>query len=129
MAFDNAQFRLNFPEFTDVVRYPESQIDFWLSIGEICLIEDRWGTLYTQGMQLFVAHNITLAAQNAKTGAVGGVPGATSGPVSSKSVGSVSVSYDTQSIAEANAGEWNATSYGRQLIRLARMVGVGAHQI
>lgn len=129
MAFDNAQFRLNFPEFADTARYPEAQITFWSSIGEICLIKDRWSTLYDQGMQLFVAHNITLAAQNSKAGAAGGVPGVTSGPVSSKSVGSVSVSYDSQAIAEANAGEWNATSYGRQLIRLARMVGAGALQV
>lgn len=130
MAFDIAQFRQHFPEFGDTVRYPDPQIEFWSSIGEICLIEDRWKTLYAQGMELFVAHNITMATQNLDVADAGGDPGsAASGPVQSKTVGSVSKSYDSQAIAEQNAGQWNATSYGRTLIRLARMIGVGAHQV
>lgn len=129
MAFDIAQFRLDFPEFSDVVRYPDSQIEFWASVGVICLIECRWRQLYNQGLSLFVAHNITLAAQNKSAADAGGVPGQSAGPKQSKTVGSASVSYNLQLIAETNAGELNATSYGRQLIRLARMIGVGGHVV
>jgi hypothetical protein len=129
MAFDTAQFRLNFPEFSDIVRYPDSQIDFWVSVGEICLIQPRWRELYDQGISLFVAHNVVLAAQNKAATDAGGAPGQGAGPKQSKSVGSASVSYNIQLIAETNAGEWNATNYGRQLIRLARMLGVGGHVV
>lgn len=129
MAFDIAQFRISFPEFSDAVKYPDSMITFWADVGIICLIECRWRNLYDHGLQLFVAHNIALAAQNQKAASSGGVPGQIAGPAQSKTVGSVSVSYDLKNIAETNAGLWNATSYGQQLIRLARMVGVGAHQV
>lgn len=126
MAFDSAQFRLNFPEFSDVVRYPDPMLDFWAEVGVLSLIAERWKTLYDYGVQLFVAHNITLAAVNAAAGAAGGVPGQMTGVTSNKAVGSVSVGYDTQTTAEQNAGTWNTTSYGKQLIRLARMIGAGA---
>lgn len=123
--FDKAVFRQNFPEFADAATYPDATLDFWSGIGELFLVADRWKSTYDHGLQLFVAHNITLAAQNVAAASAGGAPGGTNGPVGSKSVGSASVSYDTAAIMETNAGEWNATSYGRVLLRLARMIGAG----
>jgi len=127
--FDKAAFRQNFPEFSDTATYPDAQLDFWSGIGELLLIADRWKDTFDYGLQLFVAHNITLAAQNEASASAGGAPGGTNGPVGSKSVGSASVSYDTAAIMETNAGEWNATSYGRTLLRLARMIGAGGLQV
>lgn len=129
MAFDTAQFRIDFPEFSDTVRYPNTQIDFWASIAVIMLIECRWGALYNQGLSLFVAHNITLAAKNAKVASSGGAPGQLQGAQSSKAVGSVSVSYDVASVVETNAGTWNLTTYGAMLYRLSMMIGAGAQQV
>lgn len=127
--FDKAAFRAAFPEFADTVRYPDAMLNFWAGIGERLLIAHRWAAVYDYGLQLFVAHNITLAAQNAASGASGGVPGSASGPISSKAVGSVSVSYDSASTIEPNAGHWNLTSYGKSLIHLARMIGAGGIQV
>lgn len=127
--FDPVAFREAFPEFADVVRYPDGMLEFWAGIGERLFIAHRWATVYDYGLQLFVAHNITLAAQNAAAGASGGVPGSVSGPISSKAVGSVSVSYDSASTIEPNAGHWNLTSYGKALIHLARMIGAGGIQV
>ena len=129
--FDKASFRAAFPEFADNARYPDAMLDFWSGIGERLMFpqQHRWDTVYDYGLQLFVAHNITLAAQNAASGASGGVPGSVSGPISSKAVGSVSVSYDSASTIEPSAGHWNLTSYGKSLIHLARMIGAGGIQV
>ena len=129
--FDKASFRAAFPEFADTARYPDAMLDFWAGIGERLMFpqQHRWDTVYDYGLQLFVAHNITLAAQNVAASGSGGVPGSISGPTTSKAVGSVSVSYDAASSIEPNAGHWNLTTYGKMLIHLARMIGAGGIQI
>lgn len=116
---DIALFRQHFPEFGDIVAYPDASLNFWAGIGEARLPVERWGNLYNHGLELFVAHNITLAA--AGTAAGGGV-------TSSKSVGSVSVSYDTGAVAAAGASHYNQTVYGRRFWELARMRGAGVLQ-
>lgn len=84
-----------------------------------------WGNMAPNGVMLYVAHEITLAARDAKSGGMGGAPGGTSGPINSKTVGSVTASYDTQQVAEKDAGFWNLTTYGKQFIRLSRLFGAG----
>jgi hypothetical protein len=122
-------FRLNFPEFSDVGDYPSSMITFWSNAGELLLSVERWGDIYNLGLSLFVAHNISLARENKNSAISGGATGQTSGATASKSVGSVSVSYDTAGSMEQSAGHWNQTSYGRQYIRLARNIGIVAIQL
>ena len=126
---DIAQFRLDFPEFSDSVRYPDSQITFYSTIAETMTNADKWKTLWLQGVELYVAHEITLAAQSSQAGQNGSVPGQQGGPINSKAVGSVNVGYDTVTGSEKNAGWWNLTSYGKQYFRLSRMIGVGAVQL
>lgn len=125
---DIATFRANFPEFADTTRYPDATVSFWASIGERLISTDRWGSMYPEAVQLFTAHNITLAYSNARYGAAG-VPVQAHGQVSQKALGQASISYDTTSAIEVNAGHWNLTTYGRQYIRLARMFGAGAVQL
>lgn len=126
---DTAQFRKNFPEFADVARYSDSQLTFWATLAETQVDACRWGDAAPTGVFLYVAHEVTLAAQNEKAANVGGVPGGTAGPANSKTVGSVTVGYDTQQTAEKDAGYWNLTTYGKQFIRLARLFGAGAVQL
>ena len=126
---DVAAFRADFPEFVDAVRFPSSAIIFWSDLGEQLISADRFGGMYTKATELFTAHNIVLAAGNVTASTSGGLPGSSSGPVSSKSVGSVSVSYDTSSVMLPNAGHWNQTTYGRQYIQLVRLLGVGCYQL
>ena len=122
-------FRIMYPEFNDVAQYPTAMIMFWSAVAEMTLSSDRWGEMYDHGMSLFVAHHISIAAANKATSASGGTPGQSLGVVQSKSVGSVSVSYDTSSSTEMNAGHWNQTIYGRQYIRLARRLGPVLYQL
>lgn len=124
-----SQFRAAFPEFADIAVYPDTMLTFWAEVATLQVNSNRWCNQTGLGINLYVAHEITLAAQNWKTGVIGGVPGSTPGIVNSKTVGSVTVGYDTTSIAEKDAGYWNQTNYGRQFIRLARIFGSGCVQL
>jgi hypothetical protein len=125
---DIQSFRTDFPEFADTALYPDPMIRLWGEFAERQVNEHRWGDQHKRGVQLYTAHEITIEARDLKAGNIGGTPGQT-GLVNSKTVGSVTVAYDTQSTIEKDAGWWNLTTYGRQFIRLARIFGVGAIQL
>lgn len=115
--------RGHFPEFANTTAYAEAVILFWYGIAEKQVIQDRWGDMYTHGLELATAHYVTLAKRNAiKPGDAGGV-------VSSKGVGDISVSYDSQAGTEKDGAQWNLTWYGREFLRLARMLGMGGMQL
>lgn len=122
-------FRAAFPEFVDSEKYTSDQIQFWADIAVIQLQQCIWKRLWLKGVYLYTAHEITLAAQNEKISKVGGVPGTSGGIANSKTVGGASISYDTASTTEKDAGWWNLTNYGKQFIHLARMFGAGAVQL
>ena len=127
---DLTQFRTDFPEFTDTVKYTDAVLTFWSGFVETRLNVDRWAGALNYGVELATAHYVTLAVKDQINAAAGKVPGSSmQGAASSKSVGDVSVSYDTTSSLEAEAGHWNLTSYGRQFIRLARNIGMGGVQL
>lgn len=129
MAFDVAGFRKSYPEFSDTGRFTDGMINNWATIATALVNPSAWGTQVGLGINLYVAHEITLQAQSVATAALGGTPGQQSGPVNSKTVGSVTAAYDTQQIAEKDAGHWNATMYGKQFLRLSRIFGAGAIQL
>lgn len=126
---DNAQFRANFPEFADIARFPDSMLNFWGTFATAQVNVNRWGLQAPLGVMLYVAHEITLQAQDQKTANLGGMSGTVSGPANSKTVGSVTVAYDTQQTAEKDAGWWNLTTYGKQFFRLSRTFGAGCVQL
>lgn len=129
---DITQFRLDFPEFSDTAKYPDSQLTFWSTVAEKMVDLCIWKTMYTQAVKLYVAHEITIAAQNSAAGISGGMPGTSGGISNNKTVGSVTVGYDSSSdrgSGEKDAGWWNLTNYGRQYIRLARIFGAGCVQL
>jgi hypothetical protein len=126
---DVAQFRQMFPEFGDTADYASATISLWLGVAEKLVNEDRWGNLWTTGLGFFTAHNVALQAANIRAAETGAVPGSTGGMIASKTVGSVSVGYDANATMELNAGHWNQTTYGRQYIHLARMIGAACVQL
>lgn len=126
---DVATFRQDFPEFGDAARFPNSMITLWSKVGEAQISADRFGDVYTKAVELFTAHNITLAAGNVAASATGAMPGGNGGPVSQKKVGQVSVSYDTQAAMLPGAGHWSMTIYGRQFAQMLRLFGAGCIQL
>jgi hypothetical protein len=129
LNLDIPAFRTAFPEFRDTETYPTEMITFWATLAELQVKQAVWRGAYTQGVQLYTAHEITLAAQNAKSGMIGGVPGTSGGVANTKTVGSATVGYDSTATSEKDAGYWNLTNYGKQFIRLARIFGAGAIQL
>ena len=124
-----ADFRAQFPEFANETTYPDAQINFWASIAERMVNKCLWCDMYDFGVKLYVAHELTLAAQNLKASTTGGVPGTFGGVAQSKTVGSVSVSYDSNNTSYQNAGWWNLTNYGKQFWNLVLLFGAGCIQL
>lgn len=129
MPITNIQFRADYPEFSDAVKYPESQITYYLTLAYQMLNPGRWMSQLDLGAELFVAHNIAIEARAQIEAANGGIPGTTTGPISGKSVDKVSVSFDVGAGIELDAGHWNLTVYGTRFIRLARQKGAGPLQV
>lgn len=123
------QFRADFPEFANTTTYPDAVINFQIGMGTLLLDAQRWGTVLNYGIELYVAHNLVLAAQAEEDVAVGGTPGEMTGPTSAKAVDKVSVSYDTQAATLTDGGFWNLTRYGVLFLQLARMMGAGGIQL
>ena len=120
-----SDFRASFPEFADDVKYPDSTITFWSKFGDKFLKVTRWADIRTEGLYLWTAHQLVLATISKSASTMGQVPGKSAGVVTSESVGGVSYSADIHSSMELDAGHWNETTYGRQFIRLSRIVGMG----
>lgn len=126
---DITTFRTDFSEFADSTKYPDSLITFWMNVAVMLLRADRWQDSLDLATELFIAHHVVLEKFNLDTVNAGGWPGLNTGVVSSESPGGVSISYDTSSILELDAGHWNYTVFGTRFIRLARMFGSGPIQI
>jgi hypothetical protein len=123
-----SQFRQDFPEFADTSRYPDSQVQMWLTAAVSLVNERRWMELTTLGLELVTAHYLTLGVRDVATGNAGGTPGEVKGPTTSKAVDKVSVGYDSAAATIEDGGSWNLTSYGIRYITLARMMGAGGLQ-
>jgi len=124
-----AQFRIDFPEFADSAKYPDLLCNLWLQAAASMVNLARWGALAALGQELCAAHFIALAARDRAIGPKSkGIPGQVSGPVASKTVGSVSASYAPQIGTIQDAGQWNSTAYGVRFIGLARLMGAGGMQ-
>lgn len=125
---DLATFRTAFTAFADTSLYPDASVQMWLDTGAQ-FVNCNWGPLQGYGQGLWAAHEIAKLAQAASQAASGN-PGGVGGIVQSKSVGPVSVSYDTQLGTEGEAaGQYNLTIYGRQYWHYVRLFGMGAIQV
>jgi hypothetical protein len=129
MTITVQQFRADYPEFSSSSQYPNSAITYWLNLAYLLLNPSRWGSVLDTGAELFVAHNVAIEARAQAEAANGGIPGGQVGPINSKSVDKVSISYDTSTGIQEGAGHWNLTVYGTRLIKLARMFGAGPIQV
>ncbi len=124
-----AQFRIDFPEFSDPDAYSDASITFWLNISLSLVQEDRWVDLTDMAVELATAHQVLIATRNQDVGNGGGSPGQVSGPVTSKAVDRVSVTNDTTAVTLTDGGFWNMTTYGIRFLQLARMFGAGPIQL
>lgn len=129
MTLTVERFRQLFPAFTADL-YPDEAVEVRIALGEHFLSDRLWKpeTVRNQAVGLYTAHYLS-AYGSAAAGGSGTSAGSGMGVVSSKSVDGASISYDTGSTTEANAGFWNSTPYGRELWQLMRVFGAGAIQL
>lgn len=125
-----ADFRRDFPQFSDAEKFPDAQITFRLTLADRLLSENVTGReLFPYFAELFVAHYLYLFAADSRSSLAGGAGGSTNGVQASKSVDKVSVSYDTGSTLNADAGFWNNSRYGAEFWQLLMMFGAGGRQL
>ncbi|PQL06084.1 DUF4054 domain-containing protein [Pantoea ananatis] len=125
-----ADFRRDFPQFADEAKFPDFQITFRLNLADHLLNENVTGReLFPYFTGLFVAHYLVLFAADRRASLKGGAGGSTNGVQASKSVDKVSVSYDTGSTLNADAGFWNNSRYGAEFWQLIMMFGAGGRQL
>jgi hypothetical protein len=126
---DPATFRTNFPAFSNTTSYPDAVIQFYLTLAYLLLQPLRWGSLLDFGAQLWAAHNLVQEFIAQQASAKGAPPGMASGAVAGKTVGPLTMSFDTANSAVAGAGQWNDTTYGRRYKDLENLVGMGGLQL
>lgn len=124
----NADFFAAFPAFNNTAIYPTFEVTNYLALANAQLNYSRWKNLMPMGSMLWAAHFLTMDAADAKAAAGGKLAGSQL-TQTSKSVGSVSVSVDTNFGTELDAGHWNLTTFGKRFIRFARMAGMGGVQL
>jgi hypothetical protein len=126
----SADLRAAFPAFADEAIFPDTMVEFWLTFaGQQCPAA-RWKELRTHGVMLLASHHLTLAAAAGKaTDGTGGMDAAAGAVVSeSKAVGSMSKSISRAgpgATADARAGHYNDTIYGKQYWSLVQTIGAG----
>lgn len=129
MTVTATQFRLDFPEFADKAAFPDSAYNFWYGVAQNFVGAAVWRNIQNVGLELYVAHQLTLEARAKGDAANGLPPGGQVGPLNSQSVDKASAGFDTQAGIEPEAGHWNLTIYGTRFIRLVKMVGMGCVQL
>ncbi len=121
-------FRTIFPEFSSELIYSDARITYWSNLAEDRLNKTRLEKLYWNAVYLYTAHYLVLQQRDIKAAESGEIPGFVMGIASSKSVGSVSVSYSNIA-GWADLGFWSLTTYGLQLYELMQHYGMGAIQL
>jgi hypothetical protein len=119
-----AQYRALFPAFADSATYSDTTVQMWLDMGG-CMVNCGWGCMQAFGQGLWAAHEMWKLGPNSLT-AKGG--NGLDGIVANKSVGPVSVGYDTSLTKVEGAGPYNDTIYGQQYYQLALAFGLGPYQ-
>jgi hypothetical protein len=129
VQLDIPAYRTSFPEFANVQQYPTEQVTLYATVAEQMLPQNRWNNLWTYGVSLYVSHRLTIAGFNQQSAAAGGTPGVFTGAANNEAVGSVSAGYDSQGTSTKDAGQWNLTTYGKELYELFMLVGAGPVQL
>lgn len=124
-----AQFRADFPQFSNEVTFPDAQVQFRLNLADKLLDENVFDDVFQYVVELFVAHYMALQAADNRSAAIGGAGGANSGVMTSKSVDKVSMGYDSSATLNPDAGFWNNSRYGSEFYQLILMFGAGGRQL
>lgn len=122
--FTVQEFRALLPVFGNAEEYPDDTLTYWIQDAADQLDPLVWASLWSKGVMLYTAHTLELFRRlggDSNNGVVG--------LELSKTVGKVSVDYDTTATSMKDGGPFNTTTWGTQFLFYARMVGAGPRQI
>ena len=121
LTFDVAVFRQQFPAFADSVIYPDPQLEMWWGIATDYISKNNTGYLKdasrSYALNLMTAHLQVLSTQAAT--------GEDSGVMQSAGIDKISVSLVPPPIKNGWQYWLNQTTYGKQLLALLSVKGVG----
>jgi hypothetical protein len=121
ITFTPAEFKIRFPEFASV---DDAIIQPQLDRAEKILIESVWGDCYYEdGVYLLAAHFLAVQQARQQGGTTGGT---VFGPVLSKSVGDVSVTFGRRTATSTSEEFYGSTPYGQEYWAMLQHVGRGA---
>ena len=127
-TYTAGMFLAAFPEFTGKVT--DALISKWIALANDCFSFKWFGSCWELAMGLFTAHNLILKLKAGNADTPEGILLAKAGETGveqSKSVDTLSVSFDTGSTLDEYKG-WGGlkeTVYGRQLIDVIRSCSAG----
>jgi hypothetical protein len=113
-------FRVRFPEYSDIATYTDLTIQYWLDDACLHLSEDSWGECWRTASVYYAAHQLTLSLQRQAQAASGSISTSAAGAVTSSSADGLSISFGSPSTAGSNAESiYLSTPYGQQFLVLA----------
>ena len=121
MSVDPASFKIRFKEFACE---PDAQIQVFIDDSIVILNEAFWAIKYDLGVSYLTAHFLALSKRS-EAGSTTSVP--TSGPISSKSVDGVSVSYASYNVQDVDESFYMSTPYGQRYLQLRSNLGIAAY--
>lgn len=132
MAYDDAKFRAQLPEFSDTTKYPAAVLEAsWAIASEFIAMPDSGlsilsGNAYPIAVNYMTAHLWALANQQVQSGGPGSSQG---GFETSSSIDKISVS--TLAPPATNMWSWwlAQTPYGQALAAFLRMKAVGGTSV
>lgn len=117
-ALTPADMKERFPEFASLT---DARVQLFIDDAELELAPAEWGDSYKKGWSYLSAHLLSCSISSATGGGIGGA----NGPVASRAVGDVSISFGSNLSMDATAGAYNLTPYGQEYWRLVNLLGVG----
>lgn len=124
MACTVGEFRVRFPEFSDIVEYPDDRIQLFLDDVVDCYIgtnESRWCGKYDYVHCYLAAHLLTVG-----TNSESGDSSSSAGTIISKSAGGVSLTRGSVTKIRSDADDFFMTTvYGQQFINIRNTCFIG----
>lgn len=125
--FDIDQFRQEFKQFSDTAKWSDDCLYFWgdLADAQIC----DCGSTAQKEVFLLTAHFLECADKSGFFNTDGSSNTSSTSGVAQKTVGPITISYDTGSTRASeysDAGMLNSTRWGRILMQLRANTHVGA---
>ena len=126
MSVNIADFRVRFPEYSDVPTFPDARIQLFLDDAELCIDEDIYGPMYDLAVCYLAAHELKLATDTSSTSAAAG----NVGPVSSKTAGGVSKTMAIGALDMTESDSYYAlTTYGLKFLNIRDKVKIPGFRV